>query len=254
MKTQPVNHFRSRLTTLLASAALAVVAWAAAPTSADAQVLVYDVEFEEFDRSINFAFFERGFFVVEALGGNGSFVFTFEEEGRDFYLTAADAGELFFAVKPGMERAVMRASAVTDSAQTQYLIIGKLDSTVSFNLRGQRVSARVATRMTGNVLASDSEPDVEFTPDAEIGFAGFAEMSAELNDKRTLEAKRTDQTVAGAVQGIIDELTELGFEDDAQREDDDDDGDGGDNPDPNDPDNPDNNPDPDPDTEVIIAP
>jgi hypothetical protein len=253
MKTQPAHHFRFRITTLLASAALAIVSWAFAPTSADAQVLVYDVEFEEFDSSINFTFFERGFFVVEALGGNGSFIFTFEDDGKDFYLTAADAGELFFAVKPGMERAVMRASAVTDSAQTQYLIIGKLDSTVSFNLRGQRVSARVATRMTGNVLASDSEPDVEFTPDAEIGFAGFAQMSADLNEKRTLQAKRTDQTVAGAVQGIIDELTELGFEDDAQREDDN--GDGGDNPDP---DNPDNNPDPgldpDPDPDVIVEP
>lgn len=234
MNLLPAHPFRYRITTLLASAALAIVTWAAAPTSADAQVLVYDLEFEEFDHSINFAFFERGFFVVEALGGNGSFVFTFEDEGRDFYLTAADAGELFFAVKPGMERAVMRASAVTDSAQTQYLVIGKLDSTVSFNLRGQRVSARVATRMTGNVLASDSEPDVEFTPDAEIGFAGFAQMSAKLDEKRTLEAKRTDQTVAGAVQGIIDQLTELGFEDDALREDD---GDGGDGSDP-DPDNP----------------
>jgi hypothetical protein len=213
-RLQRFNSFRA-----LVGAAVLALSGLAMPLDADAQVLVYDVEFEELDRSFNFSFFEKAFFVVEALGGNGSFVFTFEDQGRDFYLSAADAGELFFAVKPDKERAVMRATASVDSAESEYLAIGDLDSSVSFNLRGQRVSARVATRLVGNVLASDSEPDVEFTPQAEIGFAGFVEMTLKLNQQRTQNAKATDQTVEGAVEDLIEELERMGFEDDATRDD-----------------------------------
>jgi len=100
---------------------------------------------------------------------------------------------------------------------TQSQVIRDLAPSVRFNRHNQRVSARVASHLTGNVLASDSEPDVEFAPDSRIGFAGFASMSATLNQKRTASAKRTEQTVAGAVEAFLEELTLLGFEDGAER-------------------------------------
>ncbi len=201
---------RKLLATVVAAAAL----FAGAEAS-QAQVLVYKMDFSKTGGSINFSFFDRAYFVVDALGGVGSFIFTYREDGRDFYLTAEDSGEMFFAVKPGeVERAVVRATATNGTAQSEYLAIGRLDRTVSFNPRGQRISAHVASTLRGNVLASDSEEDVSFEFDKAIGFAGFAELKATLDETRTDSANRGDLTVSGTIAEIVDDLTGMGFEED----------------------------------------
>ena len=140
---------------------------------------------------MNFDFFDRGYFVVDGLGGIGTFILTYREDGRDFYLESADGGELFFAVRPGIEKAVIRAKSAADSstAESYYLMAGDLSSSITVNLRGQKVTLAVAPFLRGNALASDSETDVEFlSSESSIGFAGFATIKAYLDRTRTRAA------------------------------------------------------------------
>lgn len=210
MKLRNLNSFLP--STLLAAVAFLFIS-AAAPR-AEAQVLVYRMDFSKTGNSINFQMYDQAYFVVDGLGGTGTFVVTFREGGRDFYLASADSGELFFAVRPGAERAVIRASAENGSAQSQYLLIGDLNSKISVNLRGQRVTLAVSTFLRGSALASDSETDVEFlSADGSLGFAGFAHIEAWLDRDRTRSANRANLSVSDVVAELIEDLENRGIED-----------------------------------------
>jgi hypothetical protein len=216
----------NRITHRFLIALLFAVSYGALADKADAQVVVYHVQFQKSGSSINFSFFDEAFFVAEGLGGSGSFIFAHVENGRDFYTVAEDSGEFFFATKPGTNRAVMRASADTNTALSHYLALGDLDGTVTMNQRGQHISFNVASCLEGHVLASDPETDEEFAAsDGSIGFAGMASMKAQLDRGRTDEANAGNLTVAQTVLALIDELDRKGFEDSAAE---DGGGDGGD--------------------------
>ncbi|MCB1086184.1 MAG: hypothetical protein KDM63_04005, partial [Verrucomicrobiae bacterium] len=140
----------SFLSTIFAAAGL----WFAGSAESDAQTLVYKMDFRKAPGSVNFEMFDQAFFVVNGLGGEGSFIFTFREDGRDFYVTSTGGGTLFFAVRPGEDKAVIRATAENASGQSHYLAVGDLDGRISVNLRGQRVTLGVCEKLTGWVLAS----------------------------------------------------------------------------------------------------
>lgn len=182
-------------------------------SKADAQVLVYRLDFKKSGRSINFDFFDAGYFVVDGLGGEGTFIVTYREGGRDFYLSSEGAGELFFAVKPGAERAVIRANADNDTAQSQILLIGDLDDKISVNLRGQRITLAVSPFLRGSALASDSESGLDFLTNNSIGFAGFADAKAYLDRIRTHLANRANLSVAETVSDLITSLENSGISD-----------------------------------------
>ncbi len=208
------NTFSLLSPTLLAAVAFLLMT-SAAPR-AEAQVLVYRMEFSKTGNSINFQMYDQAYFVVDGLGGNGTFIVTYREDGRDFYLSSADSGELFFAVRPGAERAVIRAGAENGTAQSQYLLIGDLNSKISVNLRGQQVTLAVSTYLRGSAMASDSESGVDFlTADGSLGFAGFAHIEAWLDRNRTRSANRANQAVADVVADLIEDLENSGIEDGA---------------------------------------
>jgi hypothetical protein len=190
--------------------------WFSSAAPADAQTLVYRMEFRKAGGSINFELFDQAFFVVGGLGGEGSFVFTYREDGRDFFVTSAGGGTLFFAVRPGQDKAVIRATAGSGSGQSHYLAVGDLDGRLSVNLRGQRVTLGVSEKLSGWVLASDPESDVAFTgPDMTLGVAGFATLKANLDDRRTRDANRANLDVAQTVAVLVAQLERMGFEDGA---------------------------------------
>ncbi|MCB1233748.1 MAG: hypothetical protein KDM91_01595 [Verrucomicrobiae bacterium] len=188
--------------------------WLGLLNGASAQTLVYRMEFKKSGNSINFEMFDGAYFVVDGLGGTGSFVVTYREDGRDFYLSTADSGTLFFAVRPGKERAIVRATAQAGTdGESHYLAIGDLSSRITVNLRGQRVTLAVAPVLRGWVLASDPENDVEFPPaDGSIGVAGFATLKATLDRDRTRAANRANSDTASALQTLIADLESRGYE------------------------------------------
>ncbi|MBL9153773.1 MAG: hypothetical protein JNK37_14865 [Verrucomicrobiales bacterium] len=187
--------------------------WLCGASAAQAQTLVYRMEFRQASGSINFEMFDQAYFVVGGLGGEGTFIFTYREDGRDFYLTSSGGGTLFFAVRPGQDKAVIRATAENATGQSHYLAVGDLDGRISANLRGQRVTLGVSEKLTGWVLASDPEEDVEFTgPDSTLGVAGFATLRATLDHGRTRDANRANLDVAATVAALETELERSGFE------------------------------------------
>ena len=183
------------------------------------QVLIYQMDFSKTDDGINFEIFDRAYFVGEALGGQGSFVFTYRENGRDFYTAAEDSGEIFYAVRKGDGKAVIRATAENGTALSHYLVTGDLKSTLSMNLRGQRVSFRVANHLRGMMLASDSEEDITFTPtDNTLGFSGSASIHGSLEHARTRNANKLNQSVSEAFQDLLDDLERMGISSDTEPE------------------------------------
>ena len=201
--------------------------------SASAQVLVYRLEFEKAGNSINLDLYDGGFFAVEGLGGSGSFVFTYREDGKDFYLRADDAGEWFFAVKPGVSRAVIRATADSDTALAHYLVHGRVKDSVSVNVRGQKITFKVAPSLEGYVLASDSEANAEFPrEDGTLGFAGTTSMKALLQRGLSEDINEQGLDPNGVIDLLVERLEERGFvngvEENEEREEDGDGGDGGD--------------------------
>lgn len=182
--------------------------------SASAQVLVYRLEFEKAGSSINLDLYDGGFFAVEGLGGSGSFVFTYREDGKDFYLRADDAGELFFAVKPGVSRAVIRATADSVTALAHYLVHGRVKDSVSVNVRGQKITFKVAPSLEGYVLASDSEANAEFPrEDGTLGFAGTASMKALLQRGMTDDVNKQNLDPNGVIDLLVEGLEGEGFSD-----------------------------------------
>lgn len=187
--------------------------WFSSAAPADAQTLVYRMEFRKAPGSINFEMFDQAFFVVNGLGGEGSFIFTYREDGRDFYVTSSGGGTLYFAVRPGEDKAVIRATAENATGQSHYLAVGDLDGRISVNLRGQRVTLGVCERLTGWVLASDPETDVVFTgPEMTLGVAGFATLKANLDDSRTRDANRANLDVTQTVETLVAQLERQGYE------------------------------------------
>jgi hypothetical protein len=177
-----------------------------------AQTLVYRFEIKR-EAGINFESFESAYFVVDGLGGEGTFVFTYREDGRDFYLAAANSGTLFFAVTPGEDKAVVRASAQAGGTQSHYLAVGDLDGRVSATFRGQKVTLGVAKTLNGRVMASDPEEDVEIvSPGQAVGVAGFATLKGHLDDRLTRDANRAQADVGKAVERLIGELERSGYE------------------------------------------
>lgn len=192
--------------------------------AASAQVLVYRLEFEKEGSSINLDLYDGGYFAVAGLGGAGSFVFTYNENGQDFYLRADDAGELFFAVKKDTSRAVIRATADSGTALAHYLVHGRVKDTVSASVRGQKISFKVAPSLAGYVVASDSEQNAEFSrEDATLGFAGTASMKALLQRGLTDDINKEGLDPNGVIDLLIDKLERNGYinglvEDDTEEE------------------------------------
>ena len=209
-----MKTFRNSTLSVLSLLGLVLASLLMTASKADAQVLVYKMDFAKSGRSINFDFYDQAFFVVDGLGGTGTFVVTYREGGRDFYLSSADSGELFFAVRPGAEKAVIRATAENGTAKSQYLLIGDLSSKISVSLRGQRVTLAVCPSLRGTALASDSEADVNFlASDGSIGFAGFANIKATLERTKTRNANKANQSVGEAVADLVTSLERQGIED-----------------------------------------
>jgi len=192
-----------------------------AAMTASAQIATFRVSFSTDPNSINFSFFDGGYFVLNGLDGSGSLIFTYDEvEPRtqavqERYVISEDAVQMFIAINKNQRKAVLRASAETETAISHYLAVGDLRERISLNLRGQRVSFTTPRLMKGYVLASDDESDAEFplqNGNTDIGFAGMASVLIRLEDGRTKEANKANRTVSEEIEFLAAELERRGYE------------------------------------------
>lgn len=200
-----------------------VFAWLllGAALSASAQIATFKVSFFTDPNSINFSFFDGGYFVLNGLDGTGSLIFTYDEVDsktgakHERYVVAENSVQLFIAISRFQRKAVLRASAETGTATSHYLATGDLRERISLNLRGQRVSFQTPRLMKGYVLASDDESDAEFPPrdgNPEIGFAGMASVLIRLEEGRTKEANKVNRTVSEEIEVLAAELERRGYD------------------------------------------
>lgn len=205
----------NRLRTALLAVALLLGFWQTPP--AVAQVAIYDLTFQRPDeRSINFTAFDGGYLILDVFTGRGSFLLTYREvrDGtlQPFYVQAADTAEAFTAVKESARKTVIRASAGNGSSVVHYLATGSVDHQLSLQAGGRTVDVQVASLLTGQVLASDDESDVEFSPGQPfLGFAGMTSFDLILNPDLTTQANRRLETASQAITTVAAKLEELGF-------------------------------------------
>ena len=178
---------------------------------ASGQVAVYHVEFETEPASINFAFFQSGFLVMDGLQGTGSFILTYEDSGQTFYTLAENSAQWFVAKEGEQRKAVLRATAQTSSSLSHYLAIGDLDELVSYSRLGQDIAFEVASQLEGHVLASDDEAGAAFDPNADSrGFAGMSSMALTYDKAATNSANFSNLDVALTVADLVADLEAAG--------------------------------------------
>lgn len=203
---------KARLSVLLASlvllASFPVWAQTATPTPSPtpSPVLIYDLELEKTDRSVNFTFFKDGFLVVEPGASSFSTIVVLTDPNTFSFYQAADfvtgsyseildyAGRrnavLFGAVSGG--------NSTTDNAALQ--VIGPIDRSTGV---GGGLRAELSDKLRGYLLASG--PEVESTTtngtttSFEYGYAGFSKAKAEFNKGLTKQVNNQGLDVAGAI-------------------------------------------------------
>lgn len=207
----PVSPVRKLLLALL----LAITLWQA--PAALAQVAIYDLTFQRPDeRSINFSSFDGGYLILDVITGRGSFLLTYREirdgSPQPCFVQAKEAAQAFTAVRDSGRKTVVRASAGNGSSVVHYLATGGVDHQISVQAAGKPVEVQIASLLTGQILASDDESDVEFSPGHPfIGFAGMTSFDLTFNPDLTTRANRRQETLSQALETVAAKLEGLGF-------------------------------------------
>jgi len=188
----------------------------------NAQVAVYDVQFTcDEERNVNFPFFEGGYLCVDLLSGLGSFLMTYEEvrDGtlQTYFIPAAEAAQVFTAVDHERRITVIRATSASPTALAHYLALGPADYPLPSGSPGGEETVTIASRLQGQVLASDDESDVKFPPGSPaLGFAGFAHIELTLDADLTESCNRQAKTLSDSIALLTRRLELLGLVRDAE--------------------------------------
>jgi hypothetical protein len=187
---------------------------ASAP-QAQAQALVYSLQIQPESGGINFHFYDSGFLVVPAQGGDASFIFTIEQDGRRSYASSEGGGRYFLALRSnGQQRAVFSSLSNLVGAQAAYLIHGETKDTLRLSVNRFTVSVPVAPTLRGHLLASDDEAGAQPASDGSVGVAGSAAITARLDLTRTRQASDRALDVTATLAALIEGLEARGYTDD----------------------------------------
>lgn len=190
----------------------------AAAESADAQVVVYTLEFSEIGPNINYREYKGGFIVMPLTGGNASFVLQFTEGLSKQFIQVPDFGVYFIATQGTTQKGVLANADSTDGGTpiNTFNMIGDLNTSVSANTSStdattnltttQIVTARLAKLLEGFILTTDSTTAGVF--DSNAGSAGTSSMKATLDEPRTKTANNAALTT-GAGQSVTQAITDI---------------------------------------------
>jgi hypothetical protein len=177
-------------TSLIFLGALGLVA---GPITASSQVLVYKLQFETTGKTLNYDFYDGGYFVCPAPRGEGTFILTVRTQGQSLY-TTADGGDLYYVEDGGKRLAVLTASG--DNAS--YQATGDIDGARSI---GGSISMPYSRDLEGYLMAAQETGDavVGSSTDDEDGFAGYSRIKARIDTGKTREYNEDGLTVDEAV-------------------------------------------------------
>ena len=205
---------RSSLLALVA-VALACLTFA---TSAQSQVVVYSVEFKK-DSGFNLEFFDGGYFVAPALGGEGTFILTAIVDGRRTLTSRAGSGNFFHGVDEKGKRITVVNAVGGDgtTSNASYLAFGEVTGTIEVVTPLANFKIKVARKLKGQALAAGDESGTDATntitssTDGTVGFAHFSAMTLSFDDGQTRRANEKEQTAAEAATALATQLKQRGY-------------------------------------------
>ena len=205
---------RSSLLALVA-VALACLTFA---FSAQSQVVVYSVEFKK-DSGFNLEFFDGGYFVAPALGGEGTFILTAIVDGRRTLTSSAGSGNFFHGVDEKGKRITVVNAVGGDgtTSNSSYLAYGEFHGTIELVTPLANYKIKVARKLKGHALAAGDESGTDATntitssTDGTVGFAHISAMTMSFDDGQTRRANEKEQTAAEAATALATQLKQRGY-------------------------------------------
>ena len=217
---------------LLALLALVLVCIGLAP-SAHSQVVVYSVDFKH-ESGFNLEFFEGGYFVAPALGGQGTFILTSIVNGRRTLTSSAGTGNFFHGVDEKGKRITVVSATGGDGATSNasYLAFGDVTGTIEVVTPLANFKLKVARKLKGQALAAGDESGTTTTTDptttdttatdatttsttsssdGTVGFANISSMTLSFNDGETRKANEKEQTADEAATALATSLKQRGY-------------------------------------------
>lgn len=192
--------------------ALTLCLWAAA--SANAQVAVYRLSFEQTGDSINYRPYQNGYYIAPIQGGEGTLILTLVTGNTKQYFTYEGFGEMFVALKGENQRMVISATATNDVSTTVFYALGKTEKELNVESRNAKSKIKVAEKMVGYAVSADSEKDLPFSgAGTSVGVAGVSILTARLDETQTHTAIRDSLDTAAQLEVIVNSLEAGGYVD-----------------------------------------
>jgi len=179
-------------------------------STAQAQLLIYNLSLQKVGRSVNYSFFDSGYLVVDLAASTFSSVIVLTDPNSfSYYQTAGLVTGSYSTMLDysGYNHAVLfGASSATDNAALQ--VVGAIDSNRSI---GGDQRASLARKMRGYFLASGAQVSASTgntttsngtTTSFEYGYAGSSEATATYNSNLTRAANSQGLDSAGALNLI----------------------------------------------------
>ena len=179
-------------------------------TAASAQLLIYNLSLDKTDRSVNYAFFDSGYLVVDLAASTFSSVIVLTDPNTfTFYQTAGLVTGDYYTMLDysGYDHAVLfGTSSGADNAALQ--VIGAIES--NSNIGGDQRS-KLARKLRGYFLASSPQVDASTgnsttsnstATSFQYGYAGFSKATATYDSTLTRQANNQSLDSAGALNLI----------------------------------------------------
>lgn len=213
----------NRLLKALIPAGLLTAALLGAAAEASAQVVIYRVEFKH-KAGFNIDFFEQGYFVAPAVGGEGTFVLAGRDNGRKVLDSTGATGTLFVGLGPGGKRYTVvsakggstggSTTTATGTSTAGYMAYGAVTKLLTFSMPASVLRISVAPRLVGEALAAGDDGDATATTrDRNIGFAEISTLFLNFDSYRTERANDKGQDVAAATADMVTLLKRQGYVD-----------------------------------------
>lgn len=179
-------------------------------------VLIYELSFKHLE-GFNVDFWDEGYIIVPAVGGEGSALFTATDNGRRTFRSFSNSVSFYNAKDKHHSYSVM-AMAGTSPSIVCIQAYGKADDKVKANGPTYSITVRAAESLKGLAQASRDESTLALTDqprDGTLGFLEFAEVKVNLDQDLTDLANEDASSVDSMFDYLKKLLTRRGFVEEA---------------------------------------
>ncbi|HRX55736.1 MAG TPA: hypothetical protein P5016_14565 [Verrucomicrobiales bacterium] len=177
---------------------------------ADAQVVIYRLEFSKVGPSVNYGFYHEAWVVAEATGGTASWVLVYQEGPHQKFVRVDAYGSYFQASHRGQVQGVIYATPGTNTPTSTFLALGEASSKV----KSLVATVKVPKKLEGYTISGDSESELPFTVnEIDKGYAGSSKIKGELQSRMSSDANEDDLTVSETMDSVVASLKRKGYQD-----------------------------------------